>query len=636
MDEPIRLLYVDDSPLDRDLVRDALEQEHGGFQVIEASSRTEFEKRLLEGGYSIVLSDFNILGFEGLQVIDAVHQRYPDVPVIIVTGTGSEEIAVAALKRGAADYVLKTAHHIQRLPMTISAVLDRWRMMAERARADEQLRAQAEQITQIMHSVPDGVLLLDQTRRVLMANPVGETYLTALAGVRTDAILTALGDRSLADLLTSPAPGHWHEVQQGKRTFETIATPLTNEGPATGGWVLIVREVTEQRLVQRQLSSQERLAAVGQLAAGISHDFKNLMGVIVLYVELLANSPGLSELDRNRLAKISQQVDQATQLIRQILDFSGHSILDLQPLNLRQLLVDEIDLLKRVLPESIDVSMTFTKEECLVNADPTRLRQILLNLAVNARDAMPSGGRLRFDLAYIHVGQASECPLPQMKLGGYFRLKVMDSGMGIAPSNLDHVFEPFFTTKAAGLGAGLGLAQVHGIVTQHGGYIGATSQVGIGTTFSIYLPALTVTLSHEQPTPVSETEIAQGNGELLMVVEDNQPLRLALASFLQMWNYRTIEAANGEDAMVRLAQSNEPVSLILSDAVMPKLGGAALLRTLRQQGYRIPMIILTGHPLESIEWESLHAQGLFALLIKPPDLPLLAQTIKAALATVNH
>jgi DNA-binding NtrC family response regulator len=190
---PVRVLYVDDSPFDRALVRDALEQEDGSFQVIEAASRAEFFARLVEGGYDLVLSDFNILGFEGLQVIDAVQTQEPGIPVVIVTGTGSEEIAVAALKRGAADYVIKTPQHIQRLPLTIQAVLERTRLEAERLRQDRQLRYQAEQITQIMRSVPDGVLLLNSENRILLANPTAQAMLVQLGGAQPGDTLTRTG-----------------------------------------------------------------------------------------------------------------------------------------------------------------------------------------------------------------------------------------------------------------------------------------------------------------------------------------------------------------------------------------------------------------------------------------------------------
>jgi len=627
---PVRLLYVDDSPFDRDLVRDALEREHGGFQVVEAASRAEFEARLTDGGYDLVLSDFNILGFEGLQVIDAVHAREPDVPVVIVTGTGSEEIAVAAMRRGAADYVIKTPQHIQRLPMTIHAVLERLQLEAAQARADEQLRYQAAQITQIMRSVPDGVLLLDSGLCVQHANPVAEALLPRLTADAPGAALSALAGRPLHELLTSPPPGQWHELHVGGEVYEVIARPLAADGPAGDGWVLLVRDVTQQRLVQRQYRSQERLAAVGQLASGIAHDFNNLMGVILLYGELLGRSPSLDARDQARLATIMQQVEQATQLIRQILDFSRRGALEQRAVDLRPLLMEEMKLLRRLLPEHIEVVAAWEPEEFFVNADPTRLRQILLNLAVNARDAMPDGGRLTLRLEHVHLHRAHDLPLPSMPLGDWVRFTVADTGVGILPEHLDRVFEPFFTTKAPGLGTGLGLAQVHGIVAQHGGYVGVTSQVNAGTAVAIYLPALAAAMDpNSQPAGVED--LVTGNGELVLVVEDSEPLRAALTSLLQSWRYRTLEAANGAEALACIAESQEPVAVVLSDVVMPQMGGVALLRELRRSALSTPVILLTGHPLDERELTPLRSQGLHGWLLKPPDLTQLAKMLAAAL-----
>lgn len=624
-----RILYVDDSPFDRDLVRDALEREHDGFELTEAATRAEFEARLAEGGYDLVLSDFNILGFEGLQVIDAVHAREPATPVVIVTGTGSEEIAVAAMRRGAADYVIKTPQHIQRLPMTIHAALDRRRMEVEQQRADAQVRHQAEQIVQIMRSVPDGLLLLDNDCRIVLANPAAQASLALLGTVGSDACLQALAGRPLRDLLTSPSPGQWHELNAADRTFEMIARPLSSAEPVDGGWVLLLREVTQQRLVQRQLRTQERLAAVGQLAAGIAHDFNNLMGVIVLHGELLARSSTLDARGQARLTTMIQQAEQATQLVRQILDFGRRSMLEYQALDLYPLVLAELKLMQRLLPEHIAVTAECTADECVVYADSTRIRQILLNLAVNARDAMPEGGRLvlRLDRLALHSEKAR--PLPNMPLGDWVRLTVSDTGVGIPAENLDRIFEPFFTTKAPGLGTGLGLAQVHGIVAQHGGFIGVTSQVGVGTSFAIYLPLLAAAPADDLPAEAAAS--ADGKEEWVLVVEDNEPLRAALVNFLESWHYRTLEAANGVQALVRIAGSPEPVSLVLSDAVMPQMGGIALLHAMRQRGLQTPMILLTGHSLDEAELAPLRALGLHSWLLKPPDLARLAKAIRDAL-----
>jgi two-component system, cell cycle sensor histidine kinase and response regulator CckA len=317
-------------------------------------------------------------------------------------------------------------------------------------------------------------------------------------------------------------------------------------------------------------------------------------------------------------------------MIQQILDFSRRSVLERQSLDLRSLLRDQIELLRRTLPENIEIIWESEAGEFLVQADPTRLQQAIMNLAVNARDAMPDGGRLTLNLECIEVKNRSTQPLTGLKAGEWVRLAITDTGMGIPADHLGHLFEPFFTTKTPDKGTGLGLAQVHGIVAQHGGQITVASQLGAGTTFTIHLPLLSKTA--DETAFEGEVTAPRGRGELILVVEDAKTLRTALRDYLQMWGYRTLEAANGEEALTLLAEQGEPVSLILSDVVMPRLGGINLFRKLREQGGQIPIILLTGHPLDEEMIAALRAEGLQAWLSKPPNMPQLAQVIESVLA----
>jgi len=492
----------------------------------------------------------------------------------------------------------------------------------------DQTQAQAEQIDQLLRSVPDGVLLLDEGLHLVQTNPVGRSYLARLGGMQVGEILPPLGDLSLEDLLTSPATGGWHEICQGQYIFEALARPLV-AGPTTKGWVLVLRDVTRQRATQDQLQRQERLAAVGQLAAGIAHDFNNLMGVIVLYTELLGLTPDLSTKNQERLHVIHQQARQASNLIEQILDFSRRSVIEKQPLDLKPLAKEQVKLLQRTLPENVEIDLTWDSHDHTVLADPTRIQQILMNLAINARDAMPNGGNLTIDLTRLRVEPGQPPPMPDVGPGNWVRLTVSDTGVGIPPDAIEHIFEPFFTTKEPGKGTGLGLAQVYGIVGQHGGQIGVQSLPEDGkTTFTIYLPALTDGMIEPAIAP---QYLPQGNGELLLVVEDNKSLLSALAEYLQMWNYRSQTASNGEEALQLLSTQEERPALVLSDMVMPRMGGVAFLNALRRWGYTMPVILLSGHPLDEAEMSPLAEQGMVAWLSKPLDMTELACAIASAL-----
>jgi len=517
----------------------------------------------------------------------------------------------------------------RRLVMSMAVdITDRVRAQEKRERLAAQVSAQARQMQAILKTVPQAVLLLDGEGRILHANPVAERDLAVLTGEREGAALTYLGDRPLVELLTSPpVKGLWHEVKADGRTFEVIARPV-EQGLALEQWVLVINDVSRELEVKAQLRRQEQLAAVGQLAGGIAHDFNNIMAVIILYAEMIARSEGSTDRDREKAAVINQQGKHASRLIQQILDFSRQAVLEQRPLDLLPLLKEQVRLLERTLPEHIEIALAHSEEEYVISADLTRMQQMIMNLALNARDAMPRGGSLRIGLEEIKV-QPGESPLlPEMAAGDWVRLTVVDTGTGIAPDVLPHIFDPFFTTKGPGEGSGLGLAQVEGIVGQHGGRIGVTTEVGKGTTFTIYLPLLKARPVEPPTTDVSA--LSRGRGEVVLVVEDGDTVRAALVKSLEQMDYETLEAANGEQALALMEKHGEQIALVLSDVVMPVMGGVRLLHGLREQGWEMPVILLSGHVMGE-DLDELRAQGLSAWMSKPPDLEQLAQTIASAL-----
>jgi CheY-like chemotaxis protein len=362
------------------------------------------------------------------------------------------------------------------------------------------------------------------------------------------------------------------------------------------------------------------------LAAGIAHDFNNIIAVITLYSQMTARMSELSPQVRERMEMINRQARHATRLIQQILDFSRRAVLARQPLDLFLLLREEIKLLERTLPEHIEIELVCEPDEYIVQADPTRIQQMVTNLALNAQDAMPQGGLLCIELERIKIERGKLPFLSEIETGEWIRLTVSDTGVGIEPNVLPHIFEPFFTTKGPGVGTGLGLAQVHGIVGQHDGYIDVKSWEDEGTTFTIYLPALSV-----RPVQLPASDVAAislGDGQKVLVVEDEDPLREALVATLEQLGYRVLAAANGREALEVLKQHE--VALVLSDVVMPEMGGIALFYAIKRLGLTMPMILLTGHPLQK-ELEDLQADGLNACLLKPPSLEQLARVVAQAL-----
>ena len=381
---------------------------------------------------------------------------------------------------------------------------------------------------------------------------------------------------------------------------------------------------TQENMVQR-----ERLAAVGQLAAGIAHDFNNIMAVIVLYSEMGLLMPDIPARFRDRLQTILHQARRATDLVEQILDFGRRAVLEPRPMDMLPFLKEQVKMLERTVPESIQLNLFYGTDEYIVQADPTRLQQAIMNLIINARDAMPNGGELKLSLTRQAFAAAKLCAVCQQPIvGEWVCLQLVDTGCGIAPTILSRIFEPFFTTKAAGQGSGLGLSQVAGIVDQHQGHITVESVVNRGTTFSVYLPALPVTPREERP--IGAAALAHGNGETILLVEDDVMTREALAASLELLNYRVVAAANGQIALAILEQEGDAIRLVLSDLVMPEMGGQALFQAMRPRGLTQPVILLTGHPLES-DLQNLQTHGLAGWMLKPPNLEKLARLLSEAL-----
>jgi signal transduction histidine kinase/ActR/RegA family two-component response regulator/HAMP domain-containing protein len=491
------------------------------------------------------------------------------------------------------------------------------------------LEAEQQRLQRLVENLPQGVALLDGEKRVILANALARSYLPELGRWPATATLQQVGGHPLERmLLTASHPG-WHEVrlEAGLRKVFEVAALRLGEGDETSGWIVQVRDVTSERSAQVQQRSQERLAAVGQLAAGLAHDFNNIISVILLYAELLLQSPTRSEQDIERLRTITQQGQRAAQLIQQILDFTRQSVMEQHPFDLVPFMREMEGILMRTLPETIRVRVVTEGESLMISGDPARIRQVCINLALNAREAMPDGGDLRYTLSHVEVHEGAAPPLPEMAPGSWIRMSVADTGTGIKPEVMPHIFEPFFTTKSPAHASGLGLSQVYGIIQQHRGHIGVTSPLGEGTTFHLYFPAHSVPVA-EQP-PQEETELVRGNGETILVVEDNDATRASVCEILTALGYRVVEAADGKQAMEAYVSQAKHIDLVLSDLVMPVMGGSDLVRALQATAPEQRFLLMTGYPLGSTR--ELLESGQVQWLQKPLSRAKLARAVRQAL-----
>ncbi len=511
-----------------------------------------------------------------------------------------------------------------------ATTIDKARLFSETQRLLNKTRIQASQLKQLVDLVPDGIVLLDKNQCILVANQAATGYLAQLSDAQQGETLHHLGKVSMDKLLNwDSKSSSWQEISaiEPEGIFEVSARPMDSTVKESD-WLLILRNVTDTRRQEGYIRAQERLNSVGQLAAGIAHDFNNIMTVISLYTQLILRMPDLPEKEEKRLNTIQLQAERASELIRQILDFSRQSVVERRPVDLLPFARELVRKLRQTLPENIEFKAELLSREYLVNADTGRLQQAITNLATNARDAMPMGGVLSIKLDYLRLDPKQGYPLPDMSAGEWITVAVSDTGEGIKAEDLPRIFEPFFTTKHTARGTGLGLAQVYGIVKLHEGFIDVVSDLGQGTTFTIYLPAFIAPAIEESA--LEFDQLRMGHGETILLVEDDEASREALVEILGSVNYQVLAAANGQEALSLFEKKQGKIDLVISDMVMPVMDGASLYSALKERTSDIKMIIITGYPLERGGKEFLK-QGVVAYIQKPLQVETVISVVRDAL-----
>ena len=410
--------------------------------------------------------------------------------------------------------------------------------------------------------------------------------------------------------------------------FEEDATisPIRDEGGTIVNYVAVKRDVTEETLLKHQLYQAQKMEAVGRLAGGVAHDFNNLLMVISGYTELLQSKFEDGDPVRRNTDAILKAADRAGDLTRQLLAFSRKQVLSLQVVDLNNIIADTAKMIHRLIGE--DIEFDFLRDPSLwaVRADPGQISQVLVNLCINGRDAMPSGGRLVIETQNVIVDRHTASRYANLTCGRYTVVVVSDTGKGMPKDVQDKVFEPFFTTKERGKGTGLGLATVYGIVKQSGGYIHVESEVGTGTRFILHFPATADPLTGaEQDASPAE----QGHGELLLVAEDEDSLRKLITGFLEGQGYRVLSARNGEEALA-LAEQHPDIDLLLTDVIMPKMGGVELAERLAERS-RLRTLFISGYTDDSIASHGDLRHGA-ELIQKPISLTELTRKLRSMLA----
>jgi signal transduction histidine kinase/ActR/RegA family two-component response regulator len=458
------------------------------------------------------------------------------------------------------------------------------------------LETRQEMQNTLFEHLPVGVLLLDREYKILSSNELGRRFIRELSGDGSLSSIQKLGNRTLDELLLhhqDPRPVEIRRENGEMKIYEAQIRQVYTVSESY--WVLMIDEVTWERERERRLQMQERLATMGQFAAGVAHDFNNIVSAILVYTDVLKRDGGISKKNMERIDVIQSQTQRASDLIRQILDFSRHSVIENRLFDFTHLLKEVKKLLERMLPENLQMRLEILGEtpELMVYGDLARLQQMIMNLTLNSRDAMPEGGEILIQVGMVEVTEYEIPPLPSMEPGEWIQLMVSDEGVGIPEEELPHVFEPFYTTKDSEEGTGLGLAQVYGIVKQHEGYIDVDSEVGRGTTFSIYIPL--VKESELTATARDKSVTVDGQEKLALIVEDDESLRSALWHLFEECNFQVILATNGEKGLEILEQVGDRVSIVVTDLVMPRMGGIEMYRKAREMYPEKKFLFITGH-----------------------------------------
>jgi two-component system cell cycle sensor histidine kinase/response regulator CckA len=487
--------------------------------------------------------------------------------------------------------------------------------ITRRKESEEALRLGEERLRAILDSMVDGVIVLDQHGRVTLFNPAAERiFQRAPAEVLREAVenLFAPGDwTKYHDYLAGHLGQNPAEVIEAKALRadgSALPIDLAVSEIARGGammLIVVVRDISERKKLEEQYRQSQKMEAVGRLAGGIAHDFNNLMQAVLGYSNLLDRRLAPGDPNHETVERIQKSLGHASSLTRQLLAFSRKQVLKPKLLALNSVVAEMTQLLQRVLGETIQLKLKLAEPVPCIRADPGQLEQLILNLAINARDAMPQGGVLSVETSNVTLTGPGDVSSGYLPPGSYALLRMADTGCGMTPEVQAHLFEPFYTTKDIGKGTGLGLSNVYGVVKQSGGEITVTSAAGRGSVFDIYLPRFEGIPGEEESTQL----LAAGGGgqETVLLVEDEELVRMMLLEVLKSGGYTVLEARHGSDALDLAGQYQEPIDLLVTDVTMPGFSGLELARRLGEKRPAMRVLFISGYTdQEAAQWGKLN------------------------------
>jgi len=602
---PLRMLQVEDSESDAALI--AREMERAGYDIYarRVEDGAAMRKALEEEDWDVVISDHRMGQFDAPAALLILQESEKDIPFLVVSGTISQDLAVGMMKSGANDYLLKS--DLARLAPAVEREIRDARTRHKRREAEAELRESQERLAIAMDATQLGTFdYYPQTGKILwsetgrrhfgLKDVIDVTYERYREAIHPDdraryeaALRSARSGPNARLAVEFRAIGIHDGVERwlsawGRVFFDAAGEPVRFIG--------VTLDVTSRKRLEEQFRQSQKLESVGRLAGGVAHDFNNLLTVITGYSEM-----ALSELSddhplRDPLTEISAAATRASDLTRQLLTFSRRQVAHSRPIDINQLLRNFEKMLARLLGEEIELVLSPDPAGGMFVADPGQIEQVIMNLAVNSRDAMPNGGKLIIETSRIFADADFCAAHLSVKEGPYVVIAVSDTGTGMTDEVKSHIFEPFFTTKEPGKGTGLGLSTVWGIVQQSGGTVWVYSEPGHGTTFKLLFPAVEHN-GDEAKAPRAGTIPA--GVETVLLAEDEAGVRKYTRQILERYGYVVLVAADGHEALRTAQEYPGPIDLLLTDAVMPRMSGAELAAKFAELRPGVPVMCISGY-----------------------------------------
>jgi PAS domain S-box-containing protein len=528
--------------------------------------------------------------------------------------------------------------------------------VADRKRAEEALRKSEERYHRFFDENLAGAYISTPDGKVLDCNPAF-AHIFGFASVE-EAMKSNLGtiypnaeaSEALLELIREKRKLEYYEVELQRRdrtpvhVIENVVGAFDEQGALVeiNGFMLddTERNLAEQLLIvsEQRLQQSQKLEAIGTLAGGVAHDFNNLLTAILGNTHLALSKIKLDDPLQSRLIEIEKAGNRAAVLTRQLLAFSRRQHLERRTINLNDTINEIMELLQRIIGEDVEVNVKAGSNLSATFADPGQIEQVIMNLSINARDAMPQGGRLTIETSNVELDENYRRQYPYVNPGKYVQITVSDTGSGIDAETQKHIFEPFFTTKEVGKGTGLGLSMVYGIVKQHDGHINVYSEEGHGTTFKIFLPVVEIAVEKEA---LAFQLPLRGGTETILVAEDEEALRGLARDVLEGLGYTVLLAKDGAEAVEMYEQNREQIALLLLDVVMPRMGGWEAYERIRGLGGNVPLIFMTGHSSETVQSRFIKQNRLMEefdamLLQKPYNVEGLGRKVREMLDQVRQ